>query len=252
MKSVFVALATVGIAVAQMAGTAFAVDGFTDLQKDAIGGIVREYLLKHPEVLKESLDALQKKEEEQQVSLAKGGIKANADALFRSPLDYVAGNPDGKITVVEFFDYNCPYCKRSFPDVMALIDNEKDVRVVLKEFPILGDNSTFASKAAIAAKKQGKYLELHKAMFRVEGRVDPARVLSIAKSIGLDLDQLQKDMQASDIDAPIKQDLELSSKLGINGTPTFIIGDQLSPGAVGLDVLKSQIASVRLNGCAVC
>lgn len=225
---------------------------FTDAQQKEIGQIVRDYLLAHPEVLQETSDALQKREQDRQASQAKQGIKANAEALLRSPLDFVAGNPDGKITVVEFFDYNCPYCKHAFPDVVTLIENNNDVRVVLKEFPILGEGSTFASKAAIAAKKQGKYLELHKAMFGVEGKVDAARVLSIAKSLGVDVEQLKRDMQAPDNDLPIKLDLDLANKLGINGTPTFIIGDQLSPGAVGLDVLKNQIASVRQNGCDVC
>jgi protein-disulfide isomerase len=135
---------------------------------------------------------------------------------------------------------------------VSLIDNAKDVRVVLKEFPILGEGSTFAAKAAIAAKKQGKYLELHKAMLAADGKLDEARVIAIAKTVGLDPDKLRNDMQAAEIDEPIKLSHDLAGKLGINGTPTFVIGQELIPGAVGLEELKRQIANVRENGCPVC
>lgn len=250
MKFVFAAIAAAGLATVM---TVSAIAGDTaDPQKDLSGQAVRDYLLKHPEVLKDALDALQKQEEAKQAEQAKQGIKTNADALLRSPLDFVAGNPNGKVTIVEFFDYNCPYCKRAHHDVVALIDNEKDVRVVFKEFPILGEASTFASRAAIAAKKQGKYLELHNALLSVEGRVDSARVMSLAQAAGLDVERLRKDMQAPNIDEPIKLSHGLAEKLGISGTPTFIIGDQLYPGAVGVPILKQQIASVRQSGCAVC
>ncbi len=250
MKVVFAAIAAAGLATVM---TVSAIAGDTaDPQKDLSGPAVRDYLLKHPEVLKEALDALQKQEEAKQAEQAKQGIKANAEALLRSPLDFVAGNPNGKVTVVEFFDYNCPYCKRAHTDVTALIDNEKDVRVVFKEFPILGEASTFASKAAIAAKKQGKYLELHNALLNAAGRIDAARVMSLAQAAGLNVERLRKDMLAPDIDEPIKLSHGLAEKLGISGTPTFIIGNQMFPGAVGLPILKQQVTNVRQSGCAVC
>ena len=251
MKFAFATIAAAGLAVV-MTVSAIAGDTSADPQKDLSGPAVRDYLLKHPEVLKDALDALQKQEETKQAEQAKQGIKANADALLRSPLDFVAGNPNGKVTVVEFFDYNCPYCKRAHHDVAALIDNEKDVRIVFKEFPILGEASTFASRAAIAAKKQGKYLELYNALLSVDGRVDAARVMSLAQTAGLDIERLRKDMQAPDIDDSIKLSHGLAEKLGISGTPTFIIGDQMYPGAVGVPILRQQIASVRQSGCAVC
>jgi protein-disulfide isomerase len=233
------------------AGAAFAADAFTDAKRKEIEQIIREYLLANPEVISQALDALQQRESERQQSAAKEGIKANAADLFRSPLDFVAGHPDGKVTVVEFFDYNCPYCKKSHPDVLAL-EKEQDVRLVMKEFPILGEGSTFAAKAAIAAKKQGKYWELHTAMMAAPGHIGEKEVLSIAEKVGLDTAKLPKDMDDPDNEAPIKLSHDLAAKLGINWTPTFIIGDQLIPGAIGLPGLETAIGNVRKNGCDVC
>jgi protein-disulfide isomerase len=232
-------------------GAALAGDGFSDAQKDEIGKIVREYLLKNPEIVSKALETLQQHHEEQQLALARQGIKENAKALFHSPLDYVIGPADAKVTVVEFFDYNCPYCKRSQSDVDAL-EKGGQVRIVLKEFPILGEGSEFASRAAVASKSQGKYMEFHRAMLAASGHIAEPEIMSIAAKVGLDTEKLRKDMHSPEIDEPIKLSHDLANKLGINGTPTFIIGDRMSPGAVGLEALQNDIAAVRDKGCDFC
>src|SRR5690606_10376913 len=189
----------------------------------------------------------------QQMSERKQAVRDNADRLFRSELDHVAGNPDGSITMVEFFDYNCGFCKRSVSDVVSLIDTDPDLRVVLKEFPILGPNSVFASRAAIAARKQGKYWEFHLAMMRARGTNDPAQVMRIAEEVGLDTDQLEADMNAPEVDQTIEQSFALANAMGIQGTPAFIIDDHLIAGALGLDALRTQIEDVRASGgCVAC
>ena len=231
---------------------AVAAGSFDDNQKAEIGTVVRDYLLKHPEILRDMSSALQLAEQEQQGKAAKQSIKDNAQSLFHSSTDLVLGNPNGKVTMVEFFDYNCAYCKRALPDVVALIAGDKDVKVVMKEFPILGESSMFASRVAMAAQKQGKYRELYEALFSAPGHLDDAHIMSIAKGLALDLDQLTKDSNSPEIAAIIRTNNEMAVKLGINGTPAFIIGQNLTPGAVGLDELKNQIASVRADGCAVC
>ena len=225
---------------------------FTDAQKGEIGTIVRDYLLKNPEVLQEVSAQLQQKQAAQQEKHAGDAIKQNASDIFRSTTDHSAGNVKGDVTVVEFFDYNCPYCKRSYPTINSLIQGDNKVRVVMKEFPILGAGSVFASRAAIAAIQQGKYWPLHEALMAVQGKVDEARVMTIAKQVGLDTDRLTKDMKSESVTAAINKNNELAQKLGINGTPAFIIGDQLSPGAIELADMQSRVAQVRANSCAVC
>ncbi len=225
---------------------------FTDAEKAEIGPIVKEYLLKNPEILKDVSAALQKKEAEQQASVASSGIKQNAETIFRATGDQSEGNLKGKVTVVEFFDYNCPYCKRMTPAVAALLEGDKDVRVVMKEFPILGEGSVFASRAAAASVLQGKYWPFHRALLAAEGRVDAGRVMKIARDIGIDTDRLTKDMMSADISKMLQINNDLAGKLGINGTPAFIIGDQLYPGAIEASQLLAIVAEARTKACAVC
>lgn len=231
---------------------AFAAESFTDAQKTEIGTIVRDYLLKHPEIFQDMSDALQVAQQQKQGEAAKQSIAENAKVIFHSPKDLVLGNPNGKITLVEFFDYNCGFCKRALPDVQALIESDKDVKVVMKEFPILGESSMLASKFAIASKQQGKYQQLHEALISAPGHLDDAKILEIANGLGLDTEMLKKEGNSENTKSIIFQNNELARKLGINGTPAFILGDTLIAGAVGLDALKSQVAQLRKDGCAVC
>jgi len=190
-------------------------------------------------------------EVEQSVQQQKA-ISKNADAIFRSPVTPVAGNPNGDVSVVEFFDYNCPYCRRALPDVLKLINQDGKVRLVLKELPILSDDSVAAAKLALAANKQGKYFEMHQKLFSESGRANKDKALRIAKELGLDIAQLQKDAENPDIKKALNENKELAVKLDLEGTPMFLIGDRVIGGAPDdlFDQLKTKVAEVRQNGCA--
>jgi protein-disulfide isomerase len=226
---------------------------FNDGQRREIETIVKDYLLANPEILQEAAQALERRQKQAEDEQRKDGLIKNADQIFRDKSDHVAGNPKGNVTMVEFFDYNCTWCKKSFPDVMALIDVDKNLKVVFKEFPILGADSEYAAKAAIAAGKQGKYLELHKAMYQHEGRVTKEAVDGIAAGIGLNMDQFEKDMDNPETAKIIVRNRELAQALAVNGTPAFIIDDKLFPGYLPKDELASAIKDVRAKGaCSLC
>jgi protein-disulfide isomerase len=236
-----------------MAGVSAHAAGFSDEQKSEIGSIVREYLLSNPELLREVLQELEKKEAADDTARAKISLKENADQIFRSSLDLVAGNPNGKVTMVEFFDYNCGYCKRAMPDVIRMVEEDKDLKLVLKEFPILGPGSLAAAKAAIASKKQGKYWDFHLAMLGHEGHVEAETVMDIAKSVGLDVQKLKADMESEEIGNILEANMSLAQKLGIQGTPAFIVDETLIPGAIGYEALAAAVKQVRdQGGCKLC
>ncbi|KAB2849365.1 MAG: DsbA family protein [Hyphomicrobiaceae bacterium] len=228
---------------------------FTPEQKKAIEGLIREYLINHPEVLVEAQQALEAKQEAQRAVLMKQAMSTVGPALFRSPSSPIAGAEKGEITVVEFFDYNCGYCKRAMPDVAKLIEGDKKVKFVFKELPIFGKDSEAAARVALAASKQGKYFELHRALLEYKGKVDEARSLELAKKLGLDIEKLKKDMAAADISKEIIETRQLAEKLGIQGTPHFFVADKVIPGAPENlhEVLTQNIAEVRkAGGCKVC
>ena len=240
------------VAVASVGVSAYAAN-FNDEQRNEIGSIVREYLLNNPELLREVLQELEKKESADDTARLKVSLKDNADQIFRSSLDLVAGNPNGKVTMVEFFDYNCGYCKRAMPDVMRMVEEDKDLKLVLKEFPILGPGSLVAAKAAIASKKQGKYWDFHLALLGHEGHVEADTVMDIAKSVGLDVQKLKADMESEEIGDVLEANMSLAQKLGIQGTPAFIIDETLIPGAIGFEALTASVKQVRdQGGCKLC
>src|SRR5436309_8214832 len=200
------------------------------LSADEFGKRVRGYLLEHPEVILESVQRLQ---DQQRVSAAnqdQAMIAAHADQLFGDPDTPVGGNPNGDVSMVEFFDYNCPYCRKSAPAMLEAERSDPKLRVVYKEFPILGPNSEFAARAALAAHRQGKYVEFHNALMDTSGVVDDARVLAVAGEIGMDTERLKTDMKDPSIAAAISRNLQLAETLRITGTPGFVIGEQLFRG----------------------
>jgi protein-disulfide isomerase len=243
---------TIGLAVAA-AGTSVYAAGFNDEQRGEIGSIVREYLLNNPELLREVLEELEKKEAAEGSAKQKVAIKENADQIFRSSLDLVAGNPNGKVTMVEFFDYNCGYCKRAMPDVMRMVEEDKDLKLVIKEFPILGPGSLVAAKAALASKKQEKYLDFHLALLGHEGHLEADTVMEIATTVGLDVAKLKADMETEEVGNILEANMSLAQKLGIQGTPAFIVDETLIPGAIGYEALAASVKQVRdQGGCKVC
>jgi protein-disulfide isomerase len=235
---------------------ASAQDNFSAGQKQELHGIIRDYLLNNPEILNQMVEKLQTSEREQQMQESRKAVASNSTHLFKSATDPVAGNPDGNVTMVEFFDYNCGYCKRAVSDVLRLTEEDKNLRIVMKEFPILSEGSVIASRAALAAREQGKYWELHLALMAASGGVDSeAKVMQIASDAGLDVDRLKADMKskAAEIETIIKDNRELAQALGINGTPAFVIDDIVVPGAVPYEQLAAGVSTVRENGgCKFC
>jgi len=213
--------------------------------------IVHDYLTKNPEVLQEAMAELDKRQQAEQAAAQEKVISENAEAIFRSPLAYSAGNPNGDVTVVEFFDYNCGFCKRALPDVVKLIENDGKVRIVFKELPIFGEESEGAAKAALAAGKQGKYFEMHQKLFSEPGKADKAKGLKIAQELGLDVPQLEKDMEGPEVQKALDEAKDLAQKLGLQGTPLYLIGDRMIPGAPDdlYDQLVAKVAEVREKGC---
>lgn len=218
---------------------------FDPAQTTAIEEIVRAYLLEHPEVIREAIQALQAKEKAAEADLQASALAQHKDALFADPLAPIAGNPIGDATIVEFFDYKCPYCKSVTPALADLLAEDKGVRIVFKEFPILGESSVVAARAALAAVKQDRYLDFHNALMAYRGDFDEGAITSIATELGLDVERLKADMKAPEIDQQLKANHELALTLGIRSTPTFVIGDQIAPGAMSIDDMKALIADFR-------
>jgi protein-disulfide isomerase len=231
-----------------------AVTSFSDAQKGEIENIVKDYLLKNPEIFLEIQSALEAKMEQIQAERLKVALAAHAEALFRDPNAPVAGDPKGDVTVVEFFDYNCGYCKRGFPDVAKLIEAESKVRVVFRELPILSKGSEEAARVAIAANMQGKYWDFHSRMITFKGQANEASALKIAEKAGLDMARLKQDMKSEKVADEIKKVRDLAQSLNINGTPHFIVGNRSIPGAPQdlFEQLKSNVEMVRKEGCTTC
>lgn len=206
---------------------------------------VRAYLLEHPEVIIEALQEYDRRQKAEAELRQKRAIVDNRDDLVAAPGDPVAGNPAGAVTVVEFFDYRCPYCKAVAKDMIATLQAEGDVRIVFKEFPILGPDSQMAAKAALAADKQGKYLAFHQALMDHKGVLDRDALTDIAEDAGLDVELLQIDMESAEVETVIARNMALADTLDIGGTPAFIIGDTLVPGAIDMKTLKDLVAKAR-------
>ena len=212
---------------------------------DAFGARVRAYLLAHPEVIVEAVQIYQQRQQAAQAETVKGTIAERADEIFRDPAAPVSGNGRGDVTLVEFFDYNCKYCRAVAPTVDAVLGADAGLRLVYKEFPILGAGSEAAARVALAARRQGRYQELHEALMRVEMPVTEAKALQAAAAVGLDLERLRRDMADPAIDRAIARNQALAAALGINGTPGFVIGDQVVPGAVDRATLEGLVAQIR-------
>lgn len=211
-----------------------------DLSDDRIKALIAETLRENPELVLEALQALEARQADAQAAAAVAVLTSERMLLDRDPNAPVLGNPDGDVTVVEFFDYNCPYCKRAMSEIDALLAEDGNVRLVMREWPILSEGSAFAARAALAARKQGKYLEMHNALMGMRGKVEADTVLRVAGEIGLDIGKLKADMQSPEIEEHIATSMRLAEALGFNGTPSFVIGDQLIPGFVE----KAQLAEV--------
>ncbi|MBO6785053.1 MAG: DsbA family protein [Alphaproteobacteria bacterium] len=217
----------------------------SDTQKQEVRETVRAYLLENPDVIVEALEILQTRRQQAEQQRQRGVLAANADRIVDERRDPVIGNPDGSVTIVEFFDYQCPYCKRMAQDMFDLAAEDPDLRIVFKEFPVFGTESILAARAALAAAKQGKYREFHLAVMNLRGAPSETAVFRLADSLGLDLDRLRNDMQSQDIEDTIQANYRLAQEIGVRGTPAFVVGNELIPGAMSLDAMRDLIARTR-------
>ena len=228
---------------------------FTDAQRKAIEAIIKDYLVKNPDVLQEAIAEGEKRQLETQRLAQAAALKESHEALVNGPHDVVAGNPSGDVTLVEFFDYNCGYCRKALGDVQALIKADPKLRVVIKDFPVLGPESVEASQVAVAVKQQlkgEKLFEFHQKLLESKGRVNGARAIQVAKDLGVDTAKLQKDAAGPEVKAALTENRALGDKLGLSGTPAFVIGDEIIPGAVGVEPIAKTIKDVRQCGHASC
>ncbi|MCE8008309.1 MULTISPECIES: DsbA family protein [Rhodobacterales] len=216
-----------------------------DISEDRVRELVLETIRENPEIVMEAVAILEARQAEAQAASQAEVLSRERDTLERDPNAPVLGNPEGDVTVVEFFDYNCPYCRRAKPEIEALLAADPDVRLVYREWPILGEGSVFAARAALAAREQGLYEDFHWALMGMSGRAEESSVLRIAEDIGLDVAQLRRDMEAPEIDAHIETSMRLAQVLGITGTPSFVIGDALVPGVVDAEQLQTLVTDAR-------
>jgi protein-disulfide isomerase len=224
-------------------------------QRGEIEKIVREYLIAHPEVLEEAMAELTKRQAAAETAKQQATIAKNADAIFNSPRGVTIGNKDGDVTFVEFFDYNCGFCKRAMNDMMELMKNDPKLKVVLKEFPVLGQGSIEAAQVGVAVRMQDpsgkKYLDFHQKLLNGRGQVDKARAMAAARESGLDMARLEKDLSNPEVRATLEENLRIADSLGMNGTPSYVIGKQIVIGAVGAEALREKISNARC-GKATC
>ncbi|MGO9484472.1 MAG: DsbA family protein [Rhodomicrobium sp.] len=250
----FAALGLVAAGGGGMFTAAAQTDSFSGGQVKSIEKIVKDYLLNHPEILSEAQEALERKTENARTEATRAHLPVFYKTLanMKSELaGMTTGSGSGDVTVVEFFDYNCGYCRRTLPDLVKLIGNDPNIKVQFMEYPILAPESKEASKVAIAAAKQGKYFEFHKAMFAIN-RASKDSALKVAEELGLDMTRLKIDMASPETDALLSKIAEAGKQMFIDGTPTFVVGDKVNPGWTQYDQLKELVAESRKEGCKAC
>ena len=232
MRVIFMAVAFLGFA--QMAPA-------QQMTNEQVKLLALEAILENPQIIMQAVAILEKRERERAAS----GANTVRLQLEQDPNSPNLGNPDGDVTVIEFFDYNCPYCRKAGQTVQELLASDANVRVIYREWPILGEDSVFASRAALAARAQGKYEEFHWALMNGEGRASEASILKLARHLGLDVEKLQADMTSPAVEAHIAQSSALARTLGFTGTPAFIVGDRTAPGMLSTDEITAMVAEAR-------
>ncbi|HEX3936731.1 MAG TPA: DsbA family protein [Xanthobacteraceae bacterium] len=226
---------------------------------EEVGEIVKNYMIQHPEAVGQIIAELLKHRPAASTGAtapasaktapeATAAIASNASELFSSPHQVTLGNPDGDVTLVEFFDYNCGFCKRALPDMLTLLKNDPKLKIVLKEFPILGPGSADAARVAVAVRMQAsgeKYLAFHQALLGGPGPASKEKALAAAKEQGLDMARLERDMASDEVKTTLSEDMTLAAAVGIHGTPSYVIGKNLVVGAIGVPALEGDIAAAR-------
>ena len=214
-------------------------------RRQAIEAVIEDYLVRNPEVIERALRSLEAKRKSDEAAAVQAAIQTHREELFERPATPIGGNAQGDVTMVEFFDYRCGVCRRVHPILASLMKSDDRIRRVYKEWPILGPDSLYASRAALASRAQGKYLAFHDALMESRSRLDKADVLKVASRVGIDTERLQRDMDSPEISAIIERNYALAQALRINGTPSFLIGDQLVRGGRDLATMRKLIAEAR-------
>jgi protein-disulfide isomerase len=237
------------IACAVAAASPARAQSFAPDQRSEIEKIMREYLLSHPELLQEAMTELEKRQSEQDTQKHLAAIKDNNATIFDSSRQVNLGNPNGDVTMVEFFDYNCSYCKRAMADMLDLLKTDSRLKVVLKEFPVLGEGSVEAAQVAVAVRMQDKsgkkYLDFHAKLLGGRGPADKARALAAAKEAGFDISRIEKDLQAEEVKTTLSENFKIAEALGLSGTPSYVFPAEVVIGAVGLTALKQKVSFAR-------
>ena len=228
---------------------------FSGDQKAEIGKIVHDYLVANPEVIRDAIDELEKKQKVAEAASRQKALTQSSDKLFASPYQAVVGNPSGDVTLVEFFDYNCGYCKQSLGFVAKLLETDPNLKVVLKDFPILGPDSVDVAQVASAAREQfkgAKFFEFHRKLLSIRGHIGKEQALAAAKELGADMDRLEKDLKSPAIQTGLKEVEKLAEELHFNGTPSWVLGKDAIVGGIPYAELKSKIDNVRKCGKTAC
>jgi protein-disulfide isomerase len=233
------------VAVGALAASPALAQGFSPAQSEEIAKIVRDTILKNPDILIEAMRLIEERQKLEADAAARKAIAESWRELRDDPDSAVGGNAKGDVTLVQFYDYKCGYCKRAHPAVVQLMKSDPKVRVVYKELPILGPESLIAARAAIAARKSDKFIKFHDALMTARGALDEPSVLQIASEVGLDAKRLKSDMAGEDVAKIVFRNRQLAEKLGINGTPAFVVGGQLIPGAIDLATMRQVVAEAR-------
>lgn len=244
--------ATIALALAlPQAAPAFDLTAMTEAEREAFRAEVRSYLLDNPEVLMEAIGVLEQRQAEAQAANDSAMVRANAADLYEAGHDWIGGNPEGDVTLVEFLDYRCGYCKRAHPEVAELLASDGNIRLIVKEFPILGEQSLMASRFAIALKQvagDAAYGEASDALMTMRGDVTHDSLTAIAEGVGADPDEVFVQMESPEVDAVIAANHALAQRLEINGTPSFVLGDQLLRGYLPLETMRALVEDARIDG----
>lgn len=215
--------------------------------------MIESYLISNPRILERVSAALQTEIRKEDVVKARTAIASMQDQIYNNPDEIVLGNPDGDVTLVEMFDYNCSYCRSAMPDMAELLDSDPNLKIILKEFPILSQESVEAARIALAAHKAGiDYWTFHSTLFTSRGKITKESALDAAEAQGLSRVSLELDAQSEEINEIIQRSYEIAQAVGTTGTPTYILGDEVIPGAIGLEALKERIANLRACGSTIC
>ncbi|GGF83032.1 outer membrane protein [Azorhizobium oxalatiphilum] len=241
LRAALAAVAALGLT----ATTVLPAAAFTDQEKAELGPLIRDYLVKNPEVLQEAIAVLEKRQSDAEAQARKQSLASIKSTVFDSPRGVVIGNPKGNVTLVEFFDYNCGYCKHALQDINALIKANPNLKVVLREFPVLGPGSVEAAQVAVTVRMVApdKYRAFHDILLAGRGQADRARALAAAKEAGIDTALLQKQASSPELNATLDESMKIAQALGLNGTPSFVIGDDVIVGAVGQEKLQEAITA---------